>query len=58
MSDNIQPCVARRGNDFLPERECATCKRYLRPKLGLPPLEPQPEPCPNWLPLPGMDYVD
>lgn len=58
MSDAILPCPGRRGNDLQPERECNTCKRYLFPRHGLPPLQPQPQPCPNWLPMPGIDYVD
>lgn len=58
MSDAIQPCPARRGNDWQPEHECQTCKRYLRPRGDLPPLVPQDAPCGNWLPMPGVDYVD
>lgn len=58
MSDAIQPCPARRGNDGQPERECNTCKRYLRPRTDMPWLLPMPAPCGNWLPMPGVDYTD
>lgn len=58
MSDNIQPCQGRTHNGWDYDRECETCRRRKLPRLYLPPLKPMPEPCPNWLPLPGMDYVD
>ena len=58
MSDAIAPCPARRGNDWQPEHECQSCRRYLRPDMRVPALRPMPEPCANHLPMPGADYVD
>ena len=58
MSDAIQPCPGRVNNGWDRDHECMTCKRFLRPDTRLPALQPMPAPCPQWLPMPGYDYVD
>lgn len=45
-------------NNWDVEHECQSCRRYLRPDMRVPALKQQPEPCGNWLPMPGVDYTD
>jgi len=58
MSDPIAPCPGRLTNGWDVEHECQTCRRRIRPDGRVPALKPQPEPCGNWLPMPGVEYVD